>query len=97
MKLEKVTLTNPLDILLTKDDPNFIQYEAFQGEENGHKFKVGEVCKLKGLEAYPEFNGTDVTISNIRKDGEYGKAYYIEGEFKDQTSLNWVYEYRLGK
>lgn len=74
----------------------FINDEVFKGKNNGHKFSVGQKCRLFGLEDYPEFNGEIIEITSIREDGEHGKAYY----FKATNSLiaeqlNWTYEYRL--
>ena len=76
----------------------FINNEIFKGEDNNHKFKIGERCRLVGLEDYPEFNDEIVEITSFRIDGIHGKAYY----FKNDNSmlakqLNWTYEYRLEK
>lgn len=70
--------------------------ERFPSESNGHKFNLGEKVKLTGLEQYPEFNGEIVTITTIRADGEWGKAYYFKTRNPDLASqLNWIYEDRL--
>ena len=58
-----------------------------------HKFKVGETLTLRGLEDFPEFNGTQVRITAIREDEERGRAYYVDGAINEYC--NWVYEYRL--
>jgi hypothetical protein len=60
---------------------------------NGHFFKPGETRTLIGLESFPEFNGQTVEITNIREDGEHGRAYYVKGAINKY--VNWVYEYRL--
>lgn len=73
-----------------------INDEVFKGKENNHKFKPGDTVVLFGLEDYPQFNGTIVTISSIRQDGQYGKAYYFSTDNEDLSNqLNWTYEYRL--
>lgn len=74
----------------------FVNEEVFITLPNEHKFQVGQECILHGLVDFPEHNGDVVTISNIRMNGEYGKAYYIKGRI-NQTGLNWVYEYRLSE
>jgi len=76
----------------------FISGEVFKGTNNNHKFKPGEKAILFGLEDYPEFNGETITITSIRKDGRYGKAYYFNSDNQDLLlQLNWTYEYRLNK
>ena len=62
-------------------------------EASGHKYRPGEIRTLIGLEDFSEYNGEEVEITAIRKDGEYGKAYYVKGRINEV--LNWVYEYRL--
>lgn len=75
---------------------NFTNIEAFKSKSNGHKFKKGQMCKLFGLEDYPEFDGEIITITSIRQDGLHGKAYYIESDNPTiAEQLNWTYEYRL--
>ena len=91
--------------ILTSSDPQFLRRmagnpdlesaELFPAKAEGHKFAPGDQCLLTGLEDFAEFNGTEVTITDIREDGTYGKAYYISGAIN--TYLNWVYEYRLQK
>ena len=72
--------------------------EAFKDEPDGHKFSIGQSCKLVGLEDYPEFNGQVVEISSFRKNGPHGKAYYFKADNSTLAKqLNWVYEYRLQK
>ncbi len=71
----------------------FISAEIFQTEKSGHKYNIGETRTLVGLESYPLYNGTTVVISSYRDDGEFGKAYYVQGAINEY--LNWVYEYRL--
>lgn len=46
-----------------------------------------------GLVDYPECNGMDVVVDQIREDGPRGKAYYIHEI--EALPINWVYEYRL--
>ena len=75
------------------DNPDYVSEELFKGDNNGHKFKAGNIATLTGLEDFPEFNGTKVEITSIREDGERGKAYYIKGDI--DKFINWVYEYRL--
>ena len=73
-----------------------INAEAFKGVARGHKFSVGQRCRLVGLEDYPQFNGDEVEISSIREDGPHGKAYYFKPDNKAIFKcLNWTYEYRL--
>ena len=60
---------------------------------NGHKFAIGETRELLELATYPEYNGDKVEITNFRKDGRFGKAYYVKGRINER--LNWIYEYRL--
>ena len=72
----------------------FIPLQLYKCEATAsHRFKVGDICCLVGLQIYPQFNGTPVKITNVRDDGELGRAYYVEGEINEQ--LNWVYEFRL--
>lgn len=73
----------------------FVPGQPYISKPNGHKFAVGDVCTLCNLETYPEYNGETVTIVNIRDDGPYGKAYYVEGRINKVA--NWVYETRLTK
>ncbi len=71
----------------------FTPEELFPSVSDGHKYKVGDIVELTGLEDSPEYNGTKAEITNIREDGQYGKCYYIKGEVN--AVLNWTYEYRL--
>jgi hypothetical protein len=74
----------------------FISEECFPGIVAVHKFKKGDKVELFGLEHYPQFNGEIVTITTIRQDGEYGRAYYFQTDNKELSEqLNWTYEYRL--
>jgi hypothetical protein len=74
----------------------FINDEVFKGKNNGHKFSVGQKCRLFGLEDYPEFNGEIIEITSIREDGAHGKAYYFKAiNPLVAKQLNWTYEYRL--
>ena len=83
------------------DDPQWIrknahhinQEELFKTDKDGHKYNVGEIRTLVGLEDFPEFNGEQVEITSFRSDATYGKTYYIKGRINEY--LNWVYEYRL--
>ena len=73
-----------------------VSSEHLASESNGHKFKPDQKVRLVGLEDYPEFNGEIITITNIREDGVWGKAYYFKTDNPDLASqLNWTYEYRL--
>ena len=79
-----------------KTGMKFVAEESYKGKEDNHKFKVGDSAELTGLEDYPEFNGEIITISSIREDGKFGKAYYFKTDNKElQYNLNWTYEYRL--
>jgi len=91
----KISIDNPIAVLLIKDDPSFVSEELFRSTPNGHKFTVGQECVLVGLEDFSEYNGDTVTITAIREDGSRGKAYYIRGRVNEM--LNWVYEYRLAR
>ena len=74
----------------------FINDEISKGENDSHKFSVGQRCKLIGLESYPEFNGEIIEITSIREDGPHGKAYYFKADNSMiAEQLNWTYEYRL--
>ena len=73
-----------------------ISSEALIGKSDGHKFKPGQKVILTGLEDYSEFNGEIVTITSIRVDGTWGKAYYFKTSNPNLAEqLNWTYEYRL--
>lgn len=75
-----------------------INNEILKGEIDGHRFNVGQRCKLVELEDYPEFNGEIVEVTSIRKDGPHGKAYYFKAaNSMIAEQLNWTYEYRLEK
>lgn len=71
----------------------FKSANLYPAAEDGHKFKPGQRARLVGLVDFPEFNGDEVTISDIREDGPKGKAYYVQGRCTE--TINWVYEYRL--
>lgn len=72
-----------------------IPEEHYVGQASGHLFNPGDKVILTGLEQFPEYNGQEVTITNIRKDGSFGRAYYVKGSIN--RYVNWVYEYRLQK
>lgn len=75
-----------------------VSIELFPGNEDGHIFKPTEKAKLVGLLDYPQFNGEIITITSIRQNGSYGKAYYFSTENEELAYvLNWTYEYRLEK
>lgn len=94
MKDDKnITITNSNLCRKISDDKRFISAELYHKESSGHKYNIGDKCKLHGLIDFPEFNNSIVEITGIRCDGVYGKAYYIKGEINKY--LNWVYEYRL--
>lgn len=94
--MENLKITDPTVCRAIANDPNFISVEAFQQPKtNKHEFNVGDVCILHNLQNFPEFNGTEVEITSIRENGEWGRAYYIKGRINEY--LNWVYEYRLIK
>ncbi len=72
--------------------------EYLPGINNGHKFKPDQKVRLTGLKDYPEFNDEIVTITKIRVDGRWGKAYYFKTTNPDLASqLEWTYEYRLSE
>jgi hypothetical protein len=87
--------SDPVFIRSMAGNPNLESAELYQTEPNGHKFAPGDVCVLTGLEDFAEFNGQEVTITNLRESDKYGRAYYIKGDIN--TFLNWVYERRLKK
>ncbi len=73
-----------------------INKELFIGENDGHKFQPEQKAELVGLVDYPQFNGEIVTITSIREDEGFGKAYYFSTDNVDlSNNLNWTYEYRL--
>jgi hypothetical protein len=75
------------------DNVAFVADEIFKVEQNGHKYNIGDVKTLIGLETCSRFNGEKVTITAFREDGEFCKAFYVKGSINEV--LNWVYEYRL--
>lgn len=87
----EVSTENPNMVRAIHENPKWQSAELYRAESNGHKYKPGEIRTLTGLRDFPEHNGKRVKITAIRKDGKFGKAYYIEGTIP----LNWVYEYRL--
>lgn len=86
------TFENPDLIRAVKGMTTPVQSQI--SKPNGHKFKPGDKAILTGLESFPEFNGDEVTITNIREDGAHGKCYYVSGRIAEEA-CNWVYEYRL--
>ncbi len=99
--LEKASLQGSNNAAIIADletitKASFINKELFKGTRSNHKFTIGQRCELIELENYPEFNGEEVKITAIRKDGQYGKAYYFKPDnLIVATQLNWTYEYRL--
>ena len=89
----KTELLDPATIRAISKDERFVPGELYPAESSGHKFKIGDELTLTGLVDFPEYNGQKVAIKAFRKDGDHGKAYYIDGEVN--AMLNWVYEYRL--
>jgi hypothetical protein len=88
------TISNPAALRAIAADPRFVSVENRPAERRqDHKFQTGDRALLVGLESFPEYNGEEVTITNVREDGERGRAYYINGRINQH--LNWVYEYRL--
>ena len=71
--------------------------EAFKADANGHIFKPEDKVVIHGMENLTDLNGEVVTISAIRKDGDYGKAYYLKDNPKVLAEINWTYENRLRK
>lgn len=90
-----ITLISREDLLMASKDPRFVNVECYKAEPNGHKYAAGDVVTLTGLTNFPEYNGEKVTITSIREDGPFGKAYYIQGRINEV--LNWLYEFRLSK
>ena len=88
-----MSITNNELLRTLKGDPSVQSAELYRAVPNGHKFTEGQVCVLNGLENFPEYNGEEVTITSIRADGLYGKAYYVRGRINEVA--NWIYEYRL--
>ena len=88
-----LTITNTLLCRVVAPNPNFIIAELYKAESNGHKYAPGETRTLTGLESCPEYDGEQVQITAIRKDGKYGKAYYVKGRINEVA--NWVYEYYI--
>lgn len=88
-----ISTDSPAVIRKIAGDPNFISEMNRLGEANGHKFKVGDICRLHGLVDYPEYNGEQVEVEGIREDGPKGRAYYVKGRIN--VHCNWVYEYRM--
>ncbi len=88
-----VTIVNPTVNRMLADEPAFVSIEAFKVEPDGHLFAVGDFPTLTGLTSYPEFNGTKVEITAIRRDDVNGRCYYIKGDI--DKYINWIYEYRL--
>lgn len=93
MSTKLITTTDPNILRVISENPNFESIEPFKTNPNNHKFKIGDICELTGLVDFPEYNGTNVEITSVRIDGEYGKTYYIKGAIN--KFLNWTYEYRL--
>jgi len=88
-----LSIDDPDVLRAIKDNLSFENAELYRATPDGHKFSVGQVCILTGLEDFPEYNGEEVTITSAREDGHHGKAYYISGRINEV--MNWVYEYRL--
>jgi hypothetical protein len=88
-----VTATDPAICRFMANSPIFTTEDMYKAEPNGHKFKVGEIRTLHGLESYPEHNGEQVEITAIREDGHHGRCYYVKGAINE--AITWVYEYRL--
>lgn len=95
MLIHEVSITNPNVIRGISSDENFISKELYKQESDGHQFKIDDICSLTGLVGFPEYNKTTVKITAIRKDGTYGKCYYVRGDIN--KFMNWVYECRLEK
>ena len=90
---KRVSVGDPDMIRALAGNPNLVNAKFNECEPDGHLYKKGDVCVLKGLTSFPEFNGTKVTIAGLRVRGEYGLSYYIEGDFAKYC--NWTYEARL--
>jgi hypothetical protein len=89
-----VKIDNPLMLRALAGNPAMVSCESNKLDEpDGHKFKVGEQLFLTGLEDFPEFNGSTVTVTAYREPGARGRAYYIKGTINHYC--NWVYEHRL--
>lgn len=75
-------------------DPSITSAQLHPTEATeAHKYKVGDTCILDRLTTFPEYNGEEVVIENVREDGDHGRCYYIRGRINEV--LNWVYEDRM--
>ena len=90
----KLTVTDPETIRAIANDPNIGRFQVL-AKNDGHIFTAGEKAILTGLVDFTEYNGRQVTITAIRKNGPEGRAYYVSGKINDH--LDWTYEYRLRK
>lgn len=93
MNIITAKITSPASLRDPVFRRSFKAEQLFEAPPDGHRFKVGDKCRLTGLEDFAEFNGKRATITGIREDGPNGKAYYIDGPITEY--MNWVYEYRL--
>lgn len=88
-----ISTSDPVVLRALAGNPGVQSEELYKAESNHHKYKPGETRTLTGLVDFPEYNGQQVIVTSIRKDGPRGKAYYIKGEINEVA--NWIYEYRL--
>lgn len=93
---QTISIQDPVMARAVADDPRFVSTELFVSKATSeHLFAPGEKAVLAGLVDFTELNGREVTITNIREDGPYGRAYYIDGDL--ENLLNFTYENRLQK
>lgn len=95
MNAIEITSSDPQFLRAISKDSRFVSMNLYPQAPNGHKFAVGQRLRLVGLESFPEFNGQEVEVIDIRRDGPNGKAYYVKGAINE--FINWIYEYRLEK
>ena len=74
-----------------------VRAKVFKAESNGHLFKPDDKVLIHGMENLTHLNGEVVTICSIRKDGEYGRTYYLKDNPKVIDEIDWTYENRLKK
>jgi hypothetical protein len=70
--------------------------ELYPCDRGSRKFKIGDRCRLVGLQDNPELNGEVVTITNYRESEDNLNAYYVQADSGNvEEVLNYVSERRL--
>jgi hypothetical protein len=70
--------------------------ELYPCDRGSRKFKIGDRCRLVGLQDNPELDGEVVTITNYRESEGDLNAYYVRSESGNvEEVLNYVFERRL--